>query len=232
MYMTPAIAVAILTFAVGLQAQPLGFDNSAIITRNAQPEAYANAYADAYADAYVDAKLEARGIHAGDALKGALTGVAANIAANKLGYGGTSNTKAALAGAGLNVALHSHHLQDAANSIFQRDAEAEAEAEAEAYADAYADAELEARGIHAGDMFKGAIAGVGANLVANQFGHGTSNLNAALLGGIGNAALHSQHVQHAGQKLSNAVQQLVQRDTEAIMYQLERRGTLRNVISY
>ncbi|MCJ1432126.1 hypothetical protein MMC27_001482 [Xylographa pallens] len=166
MYMTPAIAVAILAFVVGIQAQPLIYDDAAIIERSAQPEAYADAFANAEAEAY---------------------------------------------------------------------AYAYADAEAEAYADPYAEAELEARmPVHKGDFVKGALLGVAGNAVANHYGVGTSNLKAALAGGVANVAAHSEHVHNAGHQLSDAMHRLVQRDTEAIMYQLElqRRSYLQNAAGY
>ena len=150
--MTPAIAVAILAFAVGLQAQPVTYNDAAIIARSAQPEAWAEAYAEAYADAYADAKLEAR-------------------EAGKVG-----------------------------------------------------------------EFVTGAIGGIAANTVANQFGHGTSNMQAALLGGGGNVVAHSAQFQKTAQRIlgRDAVHRLAQRDTEAIMYQLElqRRSHLRDAVNY
>ncbi|MCJ1402336.1 hypothetical protein MMC11_005556 [Xylographa trunciseda] len=273
MYMTAAIAIAILTFTAGLQAQPLGYDDTALVARNAQPGAAA----------YSDAGLEARmNLHAGDMAKGALGGLAVNAAANHFGHG-ISNQNAALIGAGVNTALHSQHVSDALHHLIQRDAEAEAEADADLEArmnlhamdavkgaaaglvanaaashyghgtsnhlsdaahrlvqrDAYADAELEARmNLHAMDAVKGAAAGLAANAAASHYGHGTSNVNAALMGAGANIALHSDHVQYAGHRLSEAAHSLVQRDAdayadaEAYMYQLEleRRGTVRNAV--
>ncbi|MCJ1284289.1 hypothetical protein MMC26_003620 [Xylographa opegraphella] len=146
MYMTPAITVAILAFAVGLQAQPLNYDDAAITARSAQPEAYPEAYPDAYADAELEARMNS----------------------------------------------------------------------------------------HVGDFVKGAVGGMAANAVANHYGHGTSNTNAALMGGAANIAAHSEHLQHAGQRLSNSLQRLIQRDTEAVLYQLaiQRRSQLRNALQY
>ncbi|MCJ1289356.1 hypothetical protein MMC34_000888 [Xylographa carneopallida] len=141
MYMTPAIAVAILTFAVSLHAQPLYYDDTAIIERSAQPIASA---------------------------------------------------------------------------------------------DAYADAELEARNNHIGDFVQGAIAGAGANKVANHYGYGTTTGKAAVVGGVLNAAAHSEHLQHAGQRLSDAMHHLGRRDAEAVLYQLalQRRSRLRDAGYY
>ncbi|MCJ1416791.1 hypothetical protein MMC32_003129 [Xylographa parallela] len=225
MYMSRAIAVAILAFVVGIQAKPFNYNDAAIIERSAQPDAYAEAYAYAEAEAYADAELEARALHAGDFVKGAVAAVAANKVANHYGQG-TSSLNAALLGGGANVAAHSQHVQDTVHSVFSRDAEAEAEA--------YADAELEARALHAGDFVKGAVAAVAANKVANHYGQGTSSLNAALLGGGANVAAHSEHVQAAGQHIADAVHRLVQRDNEAMLYRraLQRRSDLWNAAGY
>ena len=130
MYMSRAIAVAILAFVVGIQAQPFNYNDAAIIERSAQPDAYAEAYAYAEAEAYADAELEARALHAGDFVKGAVAAVAANKVANHYGQG-TSSLNAALLGGGANVAAHSQHVQaagqhiaDAVHRLVQRDNEA------------------------------------------------------------------------------------------------------------